>query len=240
MLPVLRFANPDLVARAAADQLAAVVHSTPRTCHVALSGGSTPKRLFQLLASRGREFLPWDRVELWWSDERCVPPDHPDSNYGMANATLITPLKLDHSRIHRMEGERDPEHAAADYEALLIETLGTAPSVDLDFLGMGPDGHCASLHPGSPGLFETERWVIANHVDSPLTNGKAVRITFTPPTLNAARHTRFLVAGADKAATLAKVIEGPKGMFPSQLVQGGDVVWLADDAAAAQLTGHKA
>ena len=133
MLKVLRFATPDLVARAAADQLAAIVHATPRTCHVALSGGSTPKRLFQLLASRGRDFLPWDRVELWWSDERCVPPDHPDSNYGMANATLITPLQLDRSRIHRMEGERDPEHAAADYEALLIDTLGTAPSVDLDF-----------------------------------------------------------------------------------------------------------
>jgi 6-phosphogluconolactonase len=240
MLKVLRFATPDLVARAAADQLAAIVHSTDGTCHVALSGGSTPKRLFTLLAQRGREFLPWDRVELWWSDERCVPPDHPDSNYGMANATLITPLKLDPARVHRMEGERDPDHAARDYEALMIDKLGNAPELDLDFLGMGPDGHCASLHPGSPGLLETERWVIANHVDSPLTNGKAVRLTLTPPALNAAKHTRFLVAGADKAATLAKVIEGPRNMFPSQLVQGGDVVWLADDAAAADLTGHKA
>ncbi len=236
-MKVLRFATPDLLARAAADQLAAIVHATDGTCHVALSGGSTPKRLFQLLAQRGRGFLPWNRVELWWSDERCVPPDHPDSNYGMARANLIEPLELDPARVHRMEGERDPEHAARDYETLMIERLGTHPELDLDFLGMGPDGHCASLHPGSPGLLETERWVIANHVDSPLTNGKAVRLTLTPPALNAARHTRFLVAGADKAVTLAKVIEGPKGMFPAQLVVGGEVVWLADDAAAAQLSG---
>jgi 6-phosphogluconolactonase len=234
-MKVLRFATPDLLARAAADQLAAVVHATDGPCHVALSGGSTPKRLFQLLAQRGNSFLPWHRVELWWSDERCVPPDHPDSNYGMARANLIDPLGIEPARVHRMEGERDPEHAAADYEALLVERLGTRPAIALDFLGMGPDGHCASLHPGSPGLYETQRWVIANHVDSPLAGGKAVRITLTPPALNAAKHTRFLVAGADKAATLAKVIEGPKGMFPSQLVQGGDVAWLVDDAAAAQL-----
>jgi len=237
-MKVLRFATPELLARAAADQLAAIVHATDGTCHVALSGGSTPKKLFQILAQRGKSFLPWNRVELWWGDERCVPPDHPDSNYGMARATLIDPLELDPARIHRMEGERDPEAAAADYERRLVEALGTPPDFDFLMLGMGPDGHTASLHPGSPGLIETERWVIANHVDSPLAGGKAVRLTLTPPALNAAHHTRFLVAGADKAATLAKVIEGPKGRFPSQLVQGGDVAWLVDDAAAAQLGGR--
>jgi 6-phosphogluconolactonase len=232
---VLRFANPELLARAAADQLAALIHATPRTVHVALSGGSTPKKLFDVLAQRGRGFLPWDRVELWWGDERCVPPDHPDSNYGMAKRHLLDPLELDPARVHRMEGERDPDAAAAAYEQLMVDRLGTHPELDFDLLGMGPDGHTASLHPGSPGLVETTRWVIANHVDSPLAGGKAVRITLTPPALNAAKHTRFLVAGADKAATLAKVIEGPKGQFPSQLVQGGDVAWLVDDAAAAQL-----
>jgi 6-phosphogluconolactonase len=235
---VLRFATPELLARAAADQLAALVHATPRTVHVALSGGSTPKKLFDVLAQRGRDFLPWDRVELWFGDERCVPPDHPDSNYGMAKQHLLDPLELDPARVHRMEGERDPDAAAAAYEQLMIDRLGTHPELDFDLLGMGPDGHTASLHPGSAGLYETTRWVIANHVDSPLAGGKAVRITLTPPALNAAKHTRFLVAGADKAATLAKVIEGPKGLFPSQLVQGGDVAWLVDDAAAAQLGGR--
>jgi 6-phosphogluconolactonase len=220
---VVRLANPDPLARAAADQLAAVVHATPGTCHVALSGGSTPKRLFRLLAQRGREFLPWNRVELWWGDAR---------------SELIEPLKLDPARVHRMEGERDPDQAAADYERLMIDWLGTHPELDFDLLGMGPDGHTASLHPGSPGLLETTRWVIANHVDSPLAGGKAVRITLTLPALNAAKHTRFLVAGTDKAATLAKVIDGPEALFPAQLVQGGDVACLVDDAAAAELRGQ--
>lgn len=232
---VLRFATSDLLARAAADQLAAIARQAPSTCHVALSGGSTPKKLFQLLAQKGRDFLPWDRVELWWGDERCVPPDHPDSNYGVALKELIQPLGLDLARVHRMEGERDPDAAAADYERKLVDRLGTPPDFDFLMLGMGPDGHTASLHPGSPGLIETNRWVIANHVDSPLAGGKAVRLTLTVPALNAAHHTRFLVAGADKAATLHHVIDGPKGRFPAQLVQGGDVAWLVDDAAAAQL-----
>jgi 6-phosphogluconolactonase len=238
MSAVKRFANLDMLSRAAADQLAMLASSSRSggaPVHVALSGGSTPKRLFQLLAERGKSFLPWERVELWWGDERCVLPDHPDSNYGMTKATLIDPLGLDPAKIHRIEGEREPEAAAADYERQLVGALGAPPVFDLVLLGMGPDGHTASLFPGSPGLAETQRWVIANHVDSPLTKGKSTRITLTFPAIDAAKHVRFLVAGADKADTLAGVLEGPPGRYPSQRVAAADVAWFVDDAAAAKL-----
>ena len=116
-----------------------------------------------------------------------------------------------------------------------MAALGTPPVFDLVLLGMGPDGHTASLFPGSPGLTETTRFVIANRVDSPLTKGPATRITLTIPAINAAKHVRFLVGGADKAATLAAVLEGPRGRYPSQLVAAVDLAWFVDDAAAARL-----
>jgi len=226
---------PDLEAlsRHAAGEFAALVARATGTFHVALSGGSTPKRLFAELVAMGRDALPWDRVELWWGDERCVPPDHPDSNYGMTKRALIDPLGL--QRVHRIEGERDPDAAAVDYERALVTALGTPPVFDLLWLGMGPDGHTASLFPGSPALAERRRFCVANHVDSPLTHGKATRITLTYPALNAARLTRFLVAGADKADTLARVVAGAD--LPSAHVTG-DVSWLVDAAAAAKLEKH--
>jgi 6-phosphogluconolactonase len=232
---VKRFANLDTLSRAAADQLAMLASAAKGTCHVALSGGSTPKRMFQVLAERGAKFLPWERVELWWGDERCVPPEHPDSNYGMTKANLIDPLGLDPAKVHRIAGERDPDYAAADYERQLTAALGSPPVFDLVLLGMGPDGHTASLFPGSAGLTETTRYVIANRVDSPLTKGPSTRITLTCPALNAAKHVRFLVAGADKAQTLAGVLEGPPGKYPSQLVASADLAWFVDDAAAGKL-----
>jgi len=118
------FADLDALSRAAADDFTKLVNATDHTFHVALSGGSTPKKLFDVLAERGRGALPWDRIELWWGDERCVPPDDPDSNYGMTKQHLIDPLGLDASRIHRLEGERKPIQAAADYERALVAALG--------------------------------------------------------------------------------------------------------------------
>ena len=239
-----RFADLDALARAAADELAAIAraaHETRGRCHVALSGGSTPRRLFERLAAAGRDALPWDAVELWWGDERTVPPEHADSNYGMARALLVEPLRLDPAHVHRMAGERaDADAAARSYEAALVAALGAPPVFDLVLLGMGPDGHTASLFPGSAGLGETKRWVIANRVTSPLVHGTATRITLTAPAINAARCIRFLVAGADKAVALAQVLEGPRDptRYPSQLVKrDGDVAWLVDEAAAAQLGG---
>lgn len=235
-MSVRRLATPETLSRAAVDQIA-MVATRGTVCHIALSGGRTPKRLFQMLVERGRSFLPWERVTLWWCDERCVAPDHADSNYGTAYANLIAPLGLDPANIHRMEGERDPDTAAADYERALTGALGTPPVFDLVLLGMGSDGHVASLFPGSSAVTEAKRFVIANRVDSPLTHGPATRLTLTFPAINAAKHTRLLVAGADKAKTLAAVISGPSGEYPAQKVTGTDVAWFVDDAAAADLGG---
>ena len=228
-------AGLDEVSKAAADELVALARATDKPFHVALSGGSTPKKMFELLAARGKTAAPWERIHLWWGDERCVPPDHADSNFGMTKRALIDPLALAASNVHRIRGEDAPERAAGDYEQELVGALGAPPVFDLVLLGMGPDGHTASLFPNSAALAETKRYVVANAVDSPLTKGKATRITLTAPAFARARHTRFLAAGADKAATLAAVLDGPAGKFPSQLITGGDLVWVVDRAAAAQL-----
>jgi 6-phosphogluconolactonase len=228
--------DPDALARAAADELRNIVLEAVRergVCHVALSGGSTPKALFGVLATHGRDWMPWNDVVLWWGDERTVPPDHKDSNYGMAKQHLMAPLGL--TRAHRMEGEREPAEAASDYERVMTDALGTPPRLDYNLLGMGKDGHTASLFPGSPGLGETTRFVIANPIDSPLANGKTTRITITWPAIAAARHTRVLVAGADKADAFAGVHEGAPGTYPSQNISGPDVRWLVDEAAASKL-----
>lgn len=228
--------------RAAADDFAAIARDATAArgvFHVALAGGSTPKQMFAELAARGRDALPWDHIVLWFGDERTVPPDHPDSNYGMARATLIEPLGLDPARVHRMRGEADPDAAARDYERALVEALGAPPVLDLVLLGLGPDGHTASLFPGSPALAETRRWVVANPVDSPVAHGKTVRITLTVPAINAARHVRFLVAGADKAAILAEVCNEQRGRYPAERIApaSGDREWLVDAPAATVLCG---
>ena len=236
MSSVTIVADVQTLARAAADELKGIVREAVRergTCHVALSGGSTPKYLFDVLAGHGRDWLPWDHVVLWWGDERTVPADHADSNYGMAKRHLLDPLGL--TNAHRMEGEREPEVAALDYEHLMTAALGNPPVLDYNLLGMGKDGHTASLFPRSPGLAERKRFVIANPIDSPLAGGKTTRITITWPTIAVARHTRFLVAGADKAEALAGVLEGPAGVYPSQNVSGPDVRWFVDEAAATKL-----
>lgn len=239
---VRKFPGLDALSAAAADELATIVRAAVAArgvCHIALSGGSTPRRLFQLLAARGEHALPWEHVELWWGDERTVPPDHPDSNYGMTSEALLEPLSLAPSRVHRIIGEASPEEAAAAYQHLLTATLGAPPVFDLVLLGLGPDGHTASLFPHSAALGEATRYVVANVVTSPLVHGTATRITLTAPALCAARHVRFLVAGADKAAALAAVLAGPYGpdLYPAQLISpsSGDLAWLVDEAAAARL-----
>ncbi len=151
----------------------------------------------------------------------------------MAKDALIGPLGL--TAVNRIEGEREPERAALTYDTLLRDRLGDPPELDLVWLGMGPDGHTASLFPGTSALDETERLVVANPVDSPLTKGKTTRITLTLRALSGARHTRFLVAGADKAETLAAVLDGPPGQYPAQLVSSSDLVWFVDEAAASRL-----
>ncbi len=214
---------------------------------IAISGGSTPKATFQLLGDPAQPWLqrmPWDRIELYWVDERCVPPDHPDSNYRMTREALLDHVPLRPEQIHRMEGELDPEEAAARYESTLRNTFrlegAETPSFDLLALGMGPDGHTASLFPHSAAIHELGRLSVANHV----ANKDAWRITLTWPVINHARSVFFLIAGADKAAVLKEVLTGPRDVerLPSQLIRpaGGILTLILDKTAAALLPATNA
>ena len=174
---------------------------------VALSGGSTPRRLYELLAREPfRRQIPWASVEFFWGDERTVPPDHPDSNFRMANEVLLAPLGISPARIHRIEAERpDRDAAARAYETELARVLGEPPRLDLVLLGLGADGHTASIFPQTPAVRERVRWVVAHHVPAL----GADRITLTAPIINQAACVVFLVAGAEKATTAARVLHGP-------------------------------
>ena len=206
---------------------------------VALSGGSTPKPLYDLLGSQmfaGR--VRWQNVHLFQVDERCVPPDDAQSNYRMICRALLVSTPLPDENFHRMAAERaDREQAAREYAEDLARVLqpapGECPRLDLIFLGMGADGHTASLFPGSPALDERTAWVTPNFA----AQLNSFRLTLTLPVLNAAAHVIFLVAGADKAETLRQVLEGPEGHFPAQLIQPahGRLSWFLDESAASLL-----
>jgi 6-phosphogluconolactonase len=209
---------------------------------VALAGGSTPRRTYELLAERSlARQVDWEATHIFFGDERSVPPDHRDSNYHTAFETLLSRVKIPEGQIYRMEGERsDLARAATAYETAIAQSFDLTvesglPRFDLVMLGMGDDGHTASLFPGTLALGETRAWVVANEVPQKGTH----RITMTFPVLNAARCVMFTVAGADKAASLQAVLEGPREpqRFPSQLVapEDGDLLWLVDHAAAARL-----
>lgn len=207
---------------------------------VALSGGSTPKGLFGVLSTKDRNLLPWDKMFFFWGDERHVPPDNPDSNYLMARETLLSKVPVPEANIHRVLAEEtDANQASEQYEDTLKKFFslgpGQLPHFDLILLGMGPDGHTASLFPRSKGLQEKQRLVIANWVEKFST----YRITFTAPVLNAARVVEFLIAGADKAPALHEVLEGNASAedYPSKVVQPdhGKLVFRVDHLAAADL-----
>jgi 6-phosphogluconolactonase len=208
---------------------------------IALSGGSTPKNLYNLLATNARSVLPWDRMFFFWGDERHVPPTDPESNYRMAEETMLSKIPVTAGNVFRIAAENSDAAAAAEaYEQTLGKFFalepGHFPRFDLILLGMGPDGHTASLFPSTAGLQEKSRLVIANWVDTL----KASRITLTLPVLNAARCVLFLVSGADKAAVLRTVLEEdvPAEQYPSKLVRPSDgkLIWLVDRAAASALS----
>ena len=240
---VHRFRDLDALSRAFADELIEILGAAIRTRGrgaIALSGGKTPERLFRIIADRGPRALPWHRIDTFWCDERAVPPSHPDSNYRMAHQTLLQPLGLPADRIHRVAGElADPAVAAREYEAELLHALGVPPVIDLVLLGLGADGHTASLFPGSISPAEAAHWAIPSVAPGSTPGGRGARITLTPRTMNAARHVRFLVAGAEKAAAVAAAIEGPRDPLwrPAHRIVpvDGDVGWRIDDAAAAGL-----
>jgi 6-phosphogluconolactonase len=206
---------------------------------IALSGGSTPVPLFRLLAeSPYRERPEWTRTRFFFVDERCVPPDHERSNYRLAKEHLFDPLEVPAERVFRMRGEDDPAAAARAYEDVLVRELpGESPVPQIDFvlLGIGADGHTASLFPGTAALEERERLVAANRV--PKLN--EWRLTLTLPVLNASRRAVFLVTGAEKSAVVASAVERKKGSHdvPASLVRPdrGSLIWILDEAAAAGL-----
>ena len=203
---------------------------------LALSGGSTPTKLFGLLASDPfRSRIAWDKTFVFWGDERCVSPDHKDSNYKSAYDALLSKVPLPEANIFRMKGESgSPVEAAAEYEARMRGVFGAGSFPKFDFMlqGMGDDGHTASLFPGSTGLGETQKWVVAHRADKL----KALRLTLTCPVINAARRVVFFVGGVSKAEVLSKVLSGLSVGYPVERVKPhGDLIWLLDAGAASKL-----
>ena len=197
---------------------------------VALAGGSTPQRAYELLADTHREDLDWGRVHVFFGDERGVPPDHEDSNYRMANEALLSRMPV--GSVHRMRGELSPPEAAADYERELRGFFGGPPVFDLVLLGIGEDGHTASLFPRTPALDVTDRLAAANPVEKLGTT----RITLTAPAINAAYEVVFLVAGEGKAEPLKEILEGDADPhdYPAKLIRPptGPPTWMVDRAAS--------
>ncbi len=200
---------------------------------VALAGGSTPKALYELLATEYRDPLDWKKVHAFFGDERTVPPDHEGSNYRMAYETLLSHVPV--GSVHRMRGELHPQEAAALYEEELKTFFGGTPRFDLILLGIGEDGHTASLFPGTPALDVRGRWAVENPVEKLGTT----RLTLTVPAINAAKRVVFLVAGEGKAEALKEILEGDAEPhnYPAKLIRpAGKLIWMADAAAASSLS----
>ncbi len=237
------YRDAEAVARAAARLFVLAAQTSVRArgrFHVALAGGSTPRRTYELLASAPYcAQVPWQAVEIYFGDERAVGPEDPRSNFGMVRECLLRPVGLPASQVHRMAGEQRPlADAAMSYQRDLATGFrtppdGPAPRFDLVLLGMGTDGHTASLFPGTAALTQWHRWVVVNDVPQ---LGEQ-RLTFTMPVLVRARRTLFMVAGKDKAAMLARVFAwSPADPLPCQsaMPERGQAMWLVDAAAASR------
>ena len=236
---------PAIAKRAAQEFLQAATSAVAKnhSFTVALAGGSTPKVLYSLLATDPvlRAQLPWDKMRLYFGDERNVGPDHKDSNFGMATEALISKAPLKPEQVFRIKGEyKDTEKAAEEYEQVLRASFklasGQFPRFDLVLLGMGNEGHTLSLFPGTKALHETKRLVVRNWIGKLYTE----RITLTAPVASQAALAIFMVTGADKALALKGVLEGPyePEQLPSQMIQpqNGKLLWLVDTAAGGMLT----
>jgi 6-phosphogluconolactonase len=205
---------------------------------VALSGGHTPERAYQILADHPfSDRIPWEGVHIFWGDERCVPPEDPMSNQGMIQRTLLDQVPIPPSQIHPMGCWQSPGSAAMEYEKFLHEYFGSVhPNFDLVFLGLGENGHTASLFPGKEVLHDTEHWVAEVY----LPDQNLYRLTLTAGIINQASMIAFLVSGAKKASVLKEILEGKFNpeRLPAQLIkpQNGDLLWLVDQEASALLT----
>ncbi len=240
------FANGTLVARHAADEVVRIANeaaSAREVFTIALSGGSTPKTLYTLLAQLPAlcDCLPWNKMQVFFGDERHVGPGHPDSNYQMAADAMLSKVPLQPEQIHRIKGEYpDTAQAAAEYEEVIRKQFklqaGQFPRFDLVLLGMGNEGHTLSLFPGTKALHESQKIVTHNWVGKLYTE----RITLTAAAANAAANVIFMIAGSDKACALKAVLEGPHEpeQLPAQMIQpaNGTLTWLVDEAAGEMLS----
>lgn len=235
-MPIRRFADPPALfqaaARRVAEQLQAAIDARGQAS-LALAGGSTPRGLYQQLAQLPAAQAPdWHRVAFYFGDERAVPPDHPDANYRMAHENLLGPLKISPTQIHRIEAERPQHEVEAHYRQRLAQLPQQDgwPCLDLILLGMGDDGHTASLFPGSALLAEQQVSFIGAEVP-----GRGLRYSLTLPVLNHARQLMLLVSGKEKAAAVAQALQEPAAQLPVQQLAGQVTEWYLDHAAAAHL-----
>ena len=227
-------ADPPTLAQRAAEWMTETALVAKGPLRVALSGGSTPKALYSLLASdEFRDRFPWRQVSWFWGDERFVPYDHPESNYRMAREAMLAKVPAPPQNIHPIPADGTPEEAARRYEQILQEAYGAPtleparPLFDIMLLGLGADGHTASLLPGEKVLAERERWVAA------VSHGRPeVRITMTYPVIESSRHVVFLVAGREKAAILQKIRAGGSQAPAARIRPAGELLWFVDRAAA--------
>jgi 6-phosphogluconolactonase len=224
--------DPAALAQRAAEWLVEQAEATAGTCRISLSGGSTPRALYTLLAAEPlRARMPWDRLELFWGDERFVPPDDKDSNYRMTRETMLDHVPLRADQVHRMPTEGSPEAAAQAYEDLLKRVYGSdrldpaRPFFDVTLLGMGPDGHTASLLPDSDVLNERTKWVAAVSQGRP-----EVRLTLTYPLIDSSRIAAFLLSGKEKAKAFAEIRSGDTSLPAARVAPVGRALWFVDRA----------
>jgi 6-phosphogluconolactonase len=242
MKPEIRiFKNVEKLSRGAArlfvEQVAQSIAARGRF-FVALNGGGTPTRLFEMLAANFQEQVEWSKVHIFWGDERCVPPDDPGSSYGQAREVLLSHVPIPETNVHRVKGELGPVEASNDYALILKEFASSHlewPRFDLVYLGMGEDGHTASLFPGSPlDVSKPTLPVTAHYQDRP-----ANRVSLTPIVFNSAQMIAFMAAGEKKAQSLAEVLSGRYNpeLYPAQRIdpKEGQLIWLVDEAAASRL-----
>ena len=235
---IVRLADTEALARHVAGWLTDLALASSGRFAMALSGGSTPKRLFEILAEPAfRDRFPWERTHLFWGDERFVPPDSPDSNYRMARLALLDHAPIPPANIHPMPTSGDLPHAAAEYQASLQAYYGREsldmerPLFDVMLLGLGENGHTASLFPGTASLDETLAWV------TPVTEGvPQPRLTLTYPAIACSRFVAFLVAGAGKATVVRRVLDGDRSQPAARVSAAGELIWFVDEAATGEIS----
>ncbi len=234
------YKKPKKVCKAVAREIRKLTQESPQPrFDIALSGGSTPKKLFQLLAEKHRETIPWERIHFWWGDERCVPPDDDESNFKMTHEFLFSQVPVPAENIHRIKGENPPEEEAVRYAAEIDKNLnhrdGT-PVFDLIILGLGDDGHTASIFPDQLGLLEDDRTCVATQ--HPVSGQH--RITLTGNVLNNANQLFFLVTGENKAMRVSEIMNNDESarLLPAYYIEpkNGSLIWFIDEPAASKIS----